>query len=139
MSAHVGVMFDYPTKYVATSTHVGEGHVIVLLPQGYVAPEAGEGPATITVQQFSNAEGLPLATFVRNEPMTNFGLSSGETTDLVVDGQLALGYSYSGLYENDAVAVAANGSVYVFSAADDTRAELPALLQTVKFMTDHAH
>jgi len=144
VSEHVGVMFDYPTKYIATSTHAGDGHVIVLLPADYVPPINGEGPATITVSQFSNANDLPLEQFIRNEPRANFGLSDGQTTSTQVGGHPALAYNYSGLYESDGVAVAVHNKIFIFatgwySPTDSLRQELKDLLQTVVFIEEHDH
>lgn len=140
-SAHVGVAFTYPDKYELESRHVGEGHLLTLLPKDYVPPQNGDGPAAITVQEFNNAEDLPLDTFIQNEPMANFSLSDGKTTPTTIGGQPALMYAYSGLYENDAYAVAANGRVYVFatgwtSADDPLRQEPKDLIKTVTFIND---
>lgn len=138
-SEHVGVAFVYPEKYEIETRHEGEGHILTLLPKGYVAPQGGEGPATITIEEFSNAEGLPLETFLANEPRTNFNLGGGTTTETTVGGQPALRYAYSGLYENDAYAVAANGKVYVFATGwisqdDPLRQELKDIISTVTFI-----
>lgn len=142
-SAHVGVSFAYPDTYDLVSRHVGEGHLIMLMPRGYVAPVGGEGPAMLTVQEFVNNEGLPLEKFIRQEPMTNFGLSNGATERMEMDGREGLSYRYSGLYETDAVAVASANKVFVFAAGwasedDPLRQEFIELLKTVQF-TDHAY
>ncbi len=115
--------------------------VLVLLPKGYVAPEAGEGPPTISVASYNNAEGLPLEQFVLSEPRTNWDLIVDEraTRPTTAGGEPAIWYHYSGLYEVDSVAVAHGDRVYVFSGdwldpKDQIRADFNNLIKTVQFI-----
>jgi hypothetical protein len=108
------------------------------MPRGYVPPQNGEGPPSITVSTYNNAERLPLDQFLRSEPKANFALSDRELRQATVGGKPALAYTYGGLYENDAVAVAIGDKVYVFAAGwmqanDPTRADLRDILKTVTF------
>jgi len=144
-SEHVGISFTYPDKYEVESHHEGEGHVLVLLPKGYVPPENGEGPPSIAIQEIVNTNNLDIDTWLTTDSRANWHLSSpGGAQKTTIGGQNALSYGYSGLYENDAYIVAANGKVYMFttgwtSASDPLRQELKDLISTVNFISDHAN
>ncbi len=144
-SEHIGLAFSYPDRYIATTTHEGNAertwHAITLLPAGYEPPLGGEGPPTIHVQEVPNPEGLPLEQWIRGDNRSNFKLSSdGSLAQTTVGGEPALAYRYSGLYENDAVAVAHGAKVFVFSAGwlapeDRIRTDFAYLLDTVVFLS----
>lgn len=143
-SEHVGISFTYPAKYELESRHEGEGHVLVLLPKGYTPPQGGEGPPSIAIQEIVNTNNLDIDTWLTTDSRANWHLSlPGGAQDTTIDGQQALSYSYSGLYENDAYIVAANGKVYMFTTGwtsqdDPLRQELKDLISTVNFISDHA-
>ena len=141
-SSGEGYSFKYPDTYELSARTEAVGgevwHTTALMPRDHELPRGGEGPPGITVSSFSNAEGLPLEQFLRTESKANFALSDQRVKQATVGGKPALAYTYSGLYENDAVAVVANGKVYVFAAGwlqanDRTRADLRAILETVTF------
>lgn len=138
-----GLSFMYPSTYELSSRTEGNGErqwdVLVLLPAGYQAPQGGEGPPAIVVGVYPNPEALGLEQWVRGDNRSNFKLSSDEgLTPTSVGGKPALAYRHSGLYETDAVAVAAGDTVFVFSAgwldtSDAIRSDFQNLLKTVQF------
>jgi predicted Zn-dependent protease len=143
-SAEFGLAFQYPNTYDTVIQEEGNAErswqTLVLLPVGYVPPEGGEGPATITIQKFPNPEGLSLEQWVRGDARSNWKLIVDEraSRDTTVAGEPALWYHYSALYENDSVAVAYGDTIYIFTVAwlspeETIRKELNALLSTVSF------
>jgi hypothetical protein len=81
----------------------------------------------------------PLDVWVKNSSISNFNLSATKTlASTTLGGEPAVKYLYSGLYENDAVAVAHGGKKYLFfgswaGAEDPIRSDFQSLLKTVKF------
>jgi hypothetical protein len=139
-SGALGVSFSYP--FARYDIQAPAPDTLVLLPEGYVPPQGGEGPPAITVTMFNDAEGLPLEQFIQNEPKTNYPLSPDKTlTQTTLGGLPAVAYTYTGLYESDAAAVKVGSRVYVFAAAwadagDQIRQDFKSLLQTVTFTHD---
>ena len=116
-------------------------HVLVLLPDGYVPPQGGEGPATIVIQHVPNPEGTSLEDWVKGDSRSNYKLAAegAALEPVTVGGQVGVRYQHSGLYETDAVVVARGNDIFLFSASwltpqDATRAELQQLLSTVEFL-----
>ncbi len=143
-SAHIGIHFEYSNTYVATTAHGGNGerewHVVTLLPEGYQAPEGGEGPTAITVQDIPNPEGTSLEAWVKGNSVSNWKLAAeGATLSTTsVGGKPGLAYQHSGLYEFDATVVAHNGKIYLFeagwqSADDQIRKDFAKMLDMVQF------
>lgn len=141
-SSREGYSFAYPDTYELSSRAETAGtevwHTAALVPRGYVPPQNGEGPPSITVSIYGNAEGLPLEQFLRSEPKTNFALSDQNLAPTTVGGKPALAYVYSGLYENDAVAAAVGDRVYVFAAGwmqanDRIRRDFRDIIKSVQF------
>jgi hypothetical protein len=142
-SSEDGVTFQYPDTYRLTSqTNTAGGFTwdsLVLIDKNYVAPVNGEGPTAISMSVFDNAEGLPLEQWIKNEPRSNYKLSAeGTPTKGAIGGKESLAYQYSGLYENDAVAVAHNGKIFLFSdswmqTVDPIRQDFNKILSTVQF------
>lgn len=103
-------------------------------------PQQSEYPPGITLVIVERADEKTLEQWVRTEQLSNFELSQNKIlTATTVGGKLAYEYSFSGLYENDAIAVAHNGRVYLFFAAwntagDATRADMQAMVQSVTFI-----
>ncbi len=142
-SEHFGLSFQYRNVYVATTTHAGNGerewHVLLLLPEGYVPPQGGEGPAAITVQDIPNPEGVSLEQWVKSDNRSNWKLDGTEPQATTIGGKPALTYRHSGLFEFDAAAVAHNGKIYLFEAGwmaaeDKIRTDFAKLLSTVQFL-----
>jgi hypothetical protein len=142
-SSEDGVTFMYPDSYRLTSQKHTVGSFtwdsLVLVDKSYVPPVNGEGPTAISMSVFSNAEGLPLETWIKNEPRSNFNLSSTKAlTPGTIGGEHALFYTYDGLYQNDAAAVLYKGKVFVFSASwqsqyDPIRSDFNKILTSVQF------
>lgn len=137
------VVFRYPDSYEVeeVTEHFGDETVrlIVLTATGAEIPEFGEGPPTITIQIVPIAPNVRLDSWVRTNDASNFIFSiDGIIRPTTVGGREARAYRYSGLYENDAVAVMGMGAVYVFSAGwiaedDPIRADLQTLLASASF------
>ena len=76
---------------------------------------------------------------MRTNDASNFIFSlDGVLRPTTVGGHDARAYRYSGLYENDAVAVMGNGAVYFFSAGwiaedDPIRADFQTMLESIRF------
>lgn len=143
-SSEDGYSFMYPSTYELSSRTEGTAErqwdVLLLLPAGYVPPQGGEGPPTISVGVFPNPEGLPLEAWVRGDARSNWKMIVDERASrpATVGGEPAVWYHYSGLYEVDSVAVAHGGKILLFSGdwlnpSDQIRADFNALLNTVQF------
>lgn len=142
-SSEDGISFMYPDTYELSSRTEGNAErqwdVLVLLPRGYVPPQGGEGPPAVLVGIFPNPEELSLDRWVRGDARSNLKLSADQKlSPMTVGGKEALAYRHSGLYETDAVAVAANGRVYIFAAGwidedDQIRRDLQNIIKSVKF------
>lgn len=143
-SAEFGLSFLYPqthqVKLHTEGTAEREWNVLTILPKGYVPPVAGEGPPVISVAKYPNPEGLSLEAWVKGDARSNWKLAAedGGLGSMTVGGKQALAYRYSGLYETDAVAVAHNGNIYLFSVGwmtpeDTLRGDFDTLLQSVMF------
>lgn len=136
----LGVSFGYPSGRYDIGTP--EDGSLVLMPEGYAPPQGGEGPPTITMSAYSDAEGLPLEQFLQNEPRTNFGLSADKKLEpLTVNELPALSYRYSGLYESDAIAVLNGKRVYIFTVSwanesDQIRADFMTIINSLAFIPD---
>lgn len=142
-SSEDGVSFMYPATYELSSRTEGSAErrwdILLLLPAGYVPPQGGEGPPAISVGVFANPEGLGLEQWVRGDSRSNFKLSSDAAlAPATVGGMPAVAYAHSGLYEADAVAVAASGKIFLFEAgwhtpSDAIRTDFQSLIKTVQF------
>ncbi|MCC7500292.1 hypothetical protein IT396_00590 [Candidatus Nomurabacteria bacterium] len=134
-----GYSFLYPATYELSSQSMGDMDAIVFLPKGYVPPEAGEGPPTISVAAFPISEGTTLRQWLASEPRSNWQLIVDDraTRATTVDGEEAIWYHYSGLYENDAVAVIHNNRVIIFTVgyldpSDQIRTDFNILIENVE-------
>lgn len=143
-SSELDMSFHYPDKYEVTTQKSGSGaqawEALVLLPKGYVPPQGGEGPPTITIARYPNTENLSLEEWVKTDSRSNWQLADqdGGLGSTRIDGEEAFAYRHSGLYETSAVAVLRGGYIYHFSAGwlspeDPIHAEFSALLDSVQF------
>lgn len=149
-SAALGVGFEYPDGYFVVerdvSTPQRSHHFVMLLEdtphnRAVVAGEAPEteGPVAISLDVFDNVEDATLEQWVRGNGNSNFKLSPDDAlTETSVGGVSALSYKWDGLYAADAVAVAHEGRIYLFSVtwidgASHMRADFAEVLQTVQF------
>jgi hypothetical protein len=81
-------------------------------------PQGGEGPPAITIEIFqNNLDNQTTEGWIRNSSFSNYKLSSNEgiLASTTVDGEPALSYRWSGLYEGTTIAVAQQDWVYAFS------------------------
>lgn len=148
-SLEYGLSFSRPPNYVFfENTSVGERlqHAIVFVED---TPEnreflsnpgsATEGPPTITINIFqNNIDKYTLQSFVEGTDLSNFKLSDGKKTEIIVGGKPAWRYRATGLYENDNVVVVRPEYVYMFtvffnSPDDQIRKDFDTILKTVGF------
>lgn len=143
-SSEDGVQFQYPNRYELSSRTEGNAErqwdTLVLLPKGYVPPVGGEGPPTISMSVFQNPEGFSASEWVKGDARSNWKLTVDDraSKSMVVGGQPALWYHYSGLYETDSVAVAHKGKIFLFSVGwlepqDQIRTDFNQLVSGVQF------
>ena len=85
-----------------------------------------EGPIGITIEVFENVNTETAKEWVQNNTRSNYILpnSGGELSEVVIGGLPAVGYSWSGLYEADAIVVATDQYVYMFSGTYITETDL---------------
>ncbi len=135
-----GYSFLYPMNYELSSQSMGNNvDAIVFLPEGYVPPEAGEGPPTISVAAYPVSEGVEIREWLASDSRSNWQLVIDDraTRATMVDGKEAVWYHYSGLYENDAVAVRHNNRIIIFTVgyldpSDQIRADFNAIVENVE-------
>lgn len=149
-SEKFGIEFSYPDDYFIgfEESFEGErGQNFVVLAEDtlenrrvFAGEEPGrEGPPTITVAIYqNNLDNYTARSFVENTNFSNFKLSDGKTTEVIVGGEKGLRYSATGLYENENVVVARPDYVYMFTAfyltpEDRILSEFDKLLDTIKF------
>lgn len=143
-SSEDGVSFMYPDTYELSMHVEGNGerswNFLVLLPKGYVPPEAGEGPPSISMGVFPNPEGLSVEQWVKGDGRSNWKLIVDDRASrpMIVGGKAALWYHYSGLYETDSVAVAYGEKIFLFSVGwldpqDQIRLDFNNLVSGVQF------
>lgn len=150
-SEELGLQFSYPEKYFIAyeSSATGERsqHAIVLAED---TPEnralfsdpnsATEGPPTITITLFqNNLDNYTTRGFVEGTNFSNFKLSDGNTTEVIVGEETGLRYRATGLYENENVVVARPAYVYMFTAffnspTDQILIDFEEILGTVEFL-----
>lgn len=149
-SEELGIEFSYSEKYFVAheSSATGERsqHAIVLAEDTpgnrelFSDPNsATEGPPTITITLFqNNLESYTARSFVEGTNFSNFKLSDGNLTEVVVGGESGLRYRATGLYKNENVVVARPAYVYMFTAffnspTDQILVDFDEILNTVKF------
>lgn len=144
-SSEDGVAFMYPDTYVLSSRTEGTPErmwdTLVLIDKTLAAniPEAGGGPPSITMSVFANPEHSSVEQWVKGDSRSNYKLSpDGALTKGTVGGEEAYFYSFNGLYQNDAVAVAHKGKIFLFDAGwneqiDTMRSDFQNLVSSVQF------
>lgn len=135
--------FLYPNMYTLTERGDGyEGNPIVvmtLIDNGVVVPDYSEGPTAMTILAIPNPKNLPLNDWIQTKSISNFYMSADKKlSPITVGGEAGLAYTHTGLYENDAAAVAHAGRIYLFfvswtDAASPMRVDFQNLLKTVTF------
>jgi hypothetical protein len=149
-SDELGVQFMYPAKYFVAyeSSATGERnqHAIVLAEDTpgnrYLFSDsnsATDGPPTITITVYqNNLDNYSARSFIEGNNFSNFKLSNGVTSEVLVGGESGLRYSATGLYENINVVVARPDYVYMFTAfynspSDQILADFDVVLNSVVF------
>lgn len=143
-SEDVGLQFSYPKTYVLQTRHDGyhgeEIHVLTILnaKDAENIPDQSEGPPGLSIIEIPTTT-PNLSQWLQENSISNFYLSPDKSlSTMTIGGEPAFSYRFSGLYENDAVAVAHNGKIYLFfgswlSSQDTIRSDFQELLQSVKF------
>lgn len=149
-SPKLGFSFTYPDDYFlayeTSATGERDQHALVLVAdtaenRAFFAnpPEGTEAPPTITISLFqNNLDGYTATSFVEGASASNFKLSDGKTTEVVVGGRPGLRYRATGLYESENVVVAQPNFVYLFTVQmngvdAETVAAFDSILKTVVF------
>jgi len=153
LSEEIGLSFEYPADYFLEKRTLGTGerlqYAIVLAEDTeenrrvFAGEEPGrEGPPTITISIFqNNLDNYTTNGWIRGTSFSNFKLSDGVLRETTVDGEPALAYGATGLYENDNVVIARGDFVYMFtvfylSEDDRIRADFSKLLDTTRFLNE---
>lgn len=103
-------------------------------------PVDSEGPATITIQAIKNSKKQQPAVWAdANNLYSNINLKTGEVSEYVLDGENAIRYSATGLYESDNIVVAHGENVYVITgnymdAESELRKDFAVLLESIRFI-----
>ena len=151
-SSEYGLSFSYPQNYTKaleqTLNGERERYAIVLAEDTLANRElfsnpnsATEAPPTITITIFqNNLVGYTLQSFVEGTNFSNFKMSDGTKTEMVVGGKKAWRYRATGLYENDNVVVVQPDYVYMFTAffnspSDQILSVFDGVVNSVEFTT----
>lgn len=142
-SSEDGVTFKYPDTYSLSSKHHSMAGAswdsVEFVNKNVTVPQNSDGPESISLQVFDDSAGLPLDKYIKNDVRTNFQLSSSHSlSSSTIGGEPALIYQYTGLYENDVVAVLHNKKVFLFSVSwsqtvEPIRHDFSSMLSTVTF------
>ncbi len=143
-SEYIDIQFNVKDTYQVNEGHGGEegpSYVITLMDKGALPVGANtESPPAIAIQEFENPKNLALDEWIRTTGASNWELSSkSEMGASTVGDEAGLGYTYSGLYEATAIAVAHNGKIYLFTVdtltpEDKIKTDFFSLLDTVQFI-----
>lgn len=149
-SEKLAFSFSYPEKYFLTEEEVNvpqryharlmiiednEGNRALLDGSG----PAGELPSAIMVDIYQNDLDKQTAEqWVKNTSDSNFKLGTGNLATTTIGGLAGVIYNWSGLYEADAVVLANEKYVYMFTgtyiAREDTiRGDFAALVSSARF------
>lgn len=97
-----GIAFTYPSSY-ALSEKNADGtdlaHRITLAAADTNQPAAGEGPTAITVSIYGNPNDLSVASWIEQNPQSNYKQATSQYASATVASQAALAYSWDGLYQ----------------------------------------
>lgn len=149
-SSRYGLSFQYPQNYFVALERTFDGereqHAIVLAEDTVAVRElfsdqgsATEAPPTITITIFqNNLDRYTLQSFVEGTNSSNFKLSDGKRTEVIVGGETAWHYRATDLYENDNIVVVRPDYVYMLTAffnspEDQILKDFGAILKTIAF------
>ncbi len=151
----LGLEFDYPIGpkgYVIEdrmSVEPGSGlaKVIVLFRTEdtlNMNPEAGEGPAVITVVVFENPKKQTAKVWAAENPMfSNINGKVGEIAEDVIGGENAIRYMADGLYASEFAVVTHGTYAYVINGQfidenSDIRRDFAPLLESIRLVPESA-
>lgn len=136
-----GTSFSYPTGYILSEkdvdlTQIPPFHEVTIISHEDAVPRLNsEGPTDITVDFYTATS--TLEQWIAS-PLSNFGLGGdGRIATTTIEGDPAVSYTWSGLYDGNTVAILHNGkiitlSVTYFSTTDDIVAAYETVLQTLQ-------
>lgn len=147
-STTLGLAFKYPSHYFLEEKNTGtpqRGRTTIILTEDTEENRlvregkspGREGPVAITIDiHQNNLDNLSAEAWIRGSNDSNFKLSNGLLTSVMLGGYPAIQYVWSGLYEADNVVSAANGNLYSLSVTyiapnDQIRNDFRELLKTV--------
>lgn len=144
-SSEFGIAFEYPDTYrlEERTSETFESKpilVVTLVDKLTEIPDMSEGPTAVSLIVASSSPGMTLEEWVKVKSISNFVLSpDGLFATTTFAGEEAMLYRFSGLYENDAVAVEHAGKIYLFSvswiAADEPiRQDFERVLESARFI-----
>lgn len=142
-NAVFGLAYTFPSKYKLDERIDGyqglDVLVLTMVDASTTVPDMSEGPTAMSVIVVPNASSTPLDEWVKNNTISNFYLAQDRALlPLTFKGSPAVIYQYSGLYENEAMAVSHGGKVYIFSvswasADEPIRQDFDQVLGTITF------
>lgn len=142
-STEYGFSFDYPDTYQIEERVIDNANrnhkSITLMPKGYVPPEGGEGPTTISIDIYqNNLDKQSLETWIKGNAYSNYKLGSGLITSLNVSGKEALSYDWDGLYSGHTVVFEHNQTIIAVSVTymnrgDQIRLDFENILKSFRF------
>lgn len=100
-----------------------------------------EGPPVISIQIIPNPDKLPLRDWLNQNQYANFDLKTSEPQIVAVEDYSGLKYSWSGLYDNDTIAVWFQDDVFLFNVGysgpnDPIRQDFDKFMLTLDFMVE---
>lgn len=144
----LGLRFRYPDRYLLQVKELGDGHrahtVITLTENSKENQEVREnrtipreGPVSISWDIYQSPDQSSLIEWLKNNPDSNFKLSDGNYKEIQIAGAPALYYTWSGLYEADAVVFAhqdylASVSATYIAPGDPIRKDFKQMLASVE-------
>lgn len=123
--ADEGLTFYYPSLYYLRENEAGSATrpqtALVLVEDTKenrdlldgTTQEPREGPTSITIDVYSNTQGLSALEWAKQD--TNWNIGSKKTTDVLVGGREGVSYTWDGLYPGKSAIVAIGKKAYVFS------------------------
>lgn len=127
-SAEFGFSFRYPKNYFLEEKDLGNGeryHKVIILTEDTEENRlvregkspGREGPTAITIDIYqNNLDNLSIENWLISNDNSNFKLSDGTFEEIFLDGNRAVKYSWSGLYEADTVALRHGGNIISISS-----------------------
>ncbi len=143
-NADLGISFSYPAAYVVEERSApGAERIqksVILVREADLAniPVGGEGPTTINFDFFqNNLDKLSAEQWATGSAPSNYKLSTGATTPLLLDGREAFTYAWDGLYHGLSSVISHGDwilmtTVTTLTAEDEILSDYVQVLKTLK-------